>query len=91
VPEIPEGFPLAIRQLLTTPMPSYDPSNQASVTELTMFSMEMTFAAQELAHLSQLIRLRRDQVIQVLGGTVSDLVAMGVGFRGAEGGWGQSI
>jgi hypothetical protein len=71
---------LAIRQLLISPNPSWDPSNPSSVTEMTLFSMELTFAAQEVAEMTRFVRLRRDQVVQALGGTVSGLVASGIGM-----------
>jgi hypothetical protein len=58
---------------------------------MTLFSMELTFAAQEVAEMTRFVRLRRDQVVQALGGMVSGLVALGIGMPSATEGWGQFL
>jgi hypothetical protein len=58
---------------------------------MTLFSMELTFAAQEVSEMTRLVWLRRDQVIQALGGTVSGLVIPESGIlarpRGGDSFW----
>jgi hypothetical protein len=58
---------------------------------MTVFSMELTFAAQEVTKMTQLVQLRRDQIVQEFGGMVSSLVALGSGMdvrlRGGDSLW----